>query len=307
MPCQPVRRSLILLVCALAAGTQAAAIRRILVTGANKGIGKAICKAALQQFPDVHVLLGSRDAGRGTKAVDSIVGECAKEGGLGPEVGSRISLLQIDVTDGASVRRAAAEVAERYGEGTPLFGLCNNAGIGFGKGFVSTLDTNFHGTRRVCEAFLPLLQPGGRLVNIASASAPMFVAGCAPAQSAVLTDAKVTLAELDALLGGYARATDYEDDAYGLSKACVNAYTVALARDHPLLLVNSCTPGFILTDLTRGMGASKPPEEGTRAPLHCLFGPADGSGRYYGSDCLRSPLDRYRAPGDPPHISRPRA
>lgn len=27
----------------------------------------------------------------------------------------------------------------------------------------------------------------------------------------------------------------------------------------------------------------------------------EGSGRYYGSDGLRSPLDRYRSPGDPPY------
>jgi carbonyl reductase 1 len=28
-----------------------------------------------------------------------------------------------------------------------------------------------------------------------------------------------------------------------------------------------------------------------------LFGELEGNGRYYGSDGLRSPLDRYRAPG----------
>jgi len=32
-----------------------------------------------------------------------------------------------------------------------------------------------------------------------------------------------------------------------------------------------------------------------------LMGDPIGSGHYYGSDCVRSPLDRYRAPGDPPY------
>eukprot|EP00967_Tisochrysis_lutea_P102164 scaffold153670_cov33-Tisochrysis_lutea.AAC.2 len=94
---------------------------------------------------------------------------------------------------------------------------------------------------------------------------------------------------------------DYANDAYGLSKACVNAYTRILAREHPALTINSCTPGFILTDLTMGMGATNPPEKGTGAPLYCLLGDVQGSGCYYGSDSQRSPLDRYRAPGDPPY------
>ena len=28
--------------------------------------------------------------------------------------------------------------------------------------------------------------------------------------------------------------------------------------------INSCSPGYILTDMTRGMGASLPPEKGTK-------------------------------------------
>ena len=60
----------------------------------------------------------------------------------------------------------------------PLHGILNNAGIGFGKGFDATLETNFYGARRVCDAFEPLLQPdGGRIVNVASASGPIYVAG----------------------------------------------------------------------------------------------------------------------------------
>lgn len=30
---------------------------------------------------------------------------------------------------------------------------------------------------------------------------------------------------------------------YGLSKACVSAYTLVLAKQHPNLKINSCTPG----------------------------------------------------------------
>jgi carbonyl reductase 1 len=45
----------------------------------------------------------------------------------------------------------------------------------------------------------------------------------------------------------------------------------------------------------------KPPAAGTVAPMHLLFGELTGTGRYFGSDAQPSPLDRYRAPGSPPH------
>ena len=97
--------------------------------------------------------------------------------------------------------------------------------------------------------------------------------------------------------------------AYGLSKALLNAYTLALAREYPRLVVNACSPGYIETDLTRpwaeasgktpeSMGM-KPPEAGALAPVKLMLGEAVGSGRYYGSDGLRSPMDKYRSPGDP--------
>jgi hypothetical protein len=80
-----------------------------------------------------------------------------------------------------------------------------------------------------------------------------------------------------------------------------------LAREHPSLHVNACTPGFIATDMTRHYAESqgkapaelgmKSPAEGARAPMHLLFGALEGNGNYYGSDAKRSPLDRYRAPG----------
>lgn len=276
---------------ALAAG----GIRRVLVTGGNKGIGRALCRQLAAEH-GLHVLLGSRDEARGAAAVAEIIR-------VHPQCKDTIEFLPLDVSSDASVAAAARQVGAKFGASPPpLYGIVNNAGVGFEYSMAETLGVNTYGAKRVCDAFLELLDPAeGRIVNTASASGPMFVNKCDRATQALLTDPAVTWERLEAYMQE-AVANPAGREPYGLSKACLNAYTILLAREHPKLKVNSMTPGYILTDITRGMGATKLPEEGTKAALHCLLGELEGNGRYYGSDAVRSPLDRYRGPGDPPYV-----
>ncbi len=207
------------------------------------------------------------------------------------------------MTDSASVAAAAERV------GSPLYAVVNNAGRAQGSAD-EVLAVNTFGVRRVTEAFLPRLGEGGRVVIVSSASGPNFVSGCAAEEQARLIDADMDAARFEALLaqadGGFGAA-----NPYGLSKALVNAYTLWMANAHPDLAINACTPGFIETDLTRPYAESagrtpkemgmKQPADGTRSTLHLLFADLEGNGRYYGSDAVRSPMDRYRSPGDPPY------
>jgi NAD(P)-dependent dehydrogenase (short-subunit alcohol dehydrogenase family) len=122
------------------------------------------------------------------------------------------------------------------------------------------------GVRRVCDAFASCLsRPGGRIVNIASASAPNFISRCAiPELKEMLANPyTTTIDRLDEIAASYKGQVDYEDTAYGLSKALLNAFTVLYAKENPELIINSCSPGWILTDLTAGMGATNAPEKGT--------------------------------------------
>ncbi len=291
-------------------------MRRILVTGANKGIGLAIATAILEEHSDTFVWLGSRDGARG---------RAAREGLLAahPEWSDRVEVLEIDVSSDGSVSDAAGRVAGTSdGESTPLYAIVNNAGIGLGQAELRTvLEVNTRGVRRVCEAFIPLVDPSkGRVVNITSASGPNFVNKCSPERQRFLTEPTVTGAQLEAFLeeslaldgaAAFGSAGLSDGSPYGLSKAAANAYTLLLARENPGLRVNACTPGFIATDLTRPYADSqgkapedmgmKPPSAGARAPMFLLFGEPEGNGHYYGSDAVRSPLDRYRSPGDPPY------
>ena len=269
--------------------TMAAALRKVLVTGANKGIGKRIATRILTDIDDSFVYLGARDAGRGAAAVADILAEH-------PEAAGRLELLELDTESDQSVKAAADKVDS-------LWGLCNNAGVGFGRSIKDTLAPNYYGSKRVCEAFLPKIE--SRICNIGSASAPNFVSSLPASLKAFFTSSSTTLADLEKKLDEYSNAPDYEGVAYGLSKASLHVLTMQLQKAHPSLFINTCSPGYVLTDLTAGMGASKTPEQSNChvAPLHILFGDDVAHGWYYGSDAVRSPLDVYRGPGDPPYES----
>lgn len=293
--------------------------KRILVTGANKGIGLAIVAAILEEHEDTFVLLGSRDAGRG---------QAAREGLLEahPEWARRVEVLSIDVSSDDSVSDAAHQTAARFdGEAAPLYGVVNNAGIGLRSGgLASILNVNARGVHRVCQAFVPLLSAeAGRIVNVTSASGPNFVRDCSPARQEFFMDASVDWPRLEALMNeaialqgaeAFASAGLGGGNAYGLSKACANTYTLMLARQHPNLRINACTPGFIETDMTRPYAelnnktpaemGMKAPAQGARSTMFLLFGEPEGNGHYYGSDAKRSPLHKYRSPGDPPYTGR---
>lgn len=292
-------------------------MKKILVTGANKGIGLALVKEILLQQEDTFVFLGSRNQERGQQAHDRLLSEH-------PAFKNRCTVLDIDVSNMDSVHEASQVVRDDL-ENTQaaLYGIVNNAGIGLGNfELMDVLQVNTYGIKRVCDAFLPLLEPnGGRIVNITSASGPNYVATCAKEQQELLTHPDVTWEQIDGYMttclelknsGDSFKSKGMGDgNAYGISKACANAYTIALARSNPTLIVNACTPGFIETDLTmpyaqsRGVAPAemgmKSPKEGTVSALHLLFDTPEGSGLYFGSDAKRSPLDRYRAPGSAPY------
>jgi 3-oxoacyl-[acyl-carrier protein] reductase len=145
--------------------------RVILVTGANGGIGQAICRAFLQDSPDDFVWLGIH-----------VRREQADQ--LTHEYLDRSACVPLDVTSPEAWRKAVAEILSRHSR---LDVLVNNAGehkdallgtmpaAAWQRVMAANLDGVFHGSQAVLPAMIS--QRFGRIVNVASLSALLAPAG----------------------------------------------------------------------------------------------------------------------------------
>ena len=150
----------------------------------------------------------------------------------------------------------------------------------------------------------------GRVVQISSGAAPGFVKRCSDEIKILLANNQgVTWEDIEAnvihpalkIAEDTSLSKEQKDKAmaemgfggglemgmstfYGLSKACVNTYTFFLANKYPNVIMNSCSPGWIETDLSRpgtdlgdGKRSGERPngmlsvEQGTVAPIHLLM------------------------------------
>ncbi len=188
-----------------------------LVTGASKGIGKAIAKMLAETNRFVYLNFSSdRDS------AESTLKEIVKTGGKG-------DLLQFDVRDQGASEKAVKKIIREKGQ---IDILINNAGVRDDRLMVmmkknnwqTVLDTNLTGfynvTRLIVKHMLP--KRFGRIINISSTSGQTGQAG---------------------------------QVNYSASKAGLIGATKALAREVAKrnITVNAVAPGFIQTDMTNGL------------------------------------------------------
>jgi retinol dehydrogenase-12 len=135
--------------------------RTFLVTGANSGIGRAMVEALAARGG--HVVLAARSEERTRPVLDGIRAQRRS---------AAVEFLHVDVSDLASVRRAAAAY---LATGRPLDVLVNNAGVGgtnglSADGFDLTYATNHIGPFLLTSLLLPAIEraPQGRIVNVSS-------------------------------------------------------------------------------------------------------------------------------------------
>ncbi|EQB00494.1 SDR family oxidoreductase [Sphingobium baderi] len=242
-----------------------------MITGANKGVGFATARGLAQK--GVTVWMGARNIVRGAAAEAQLRAE-----------GLDVRLLEIDVTDSASIARSVDRIVA---DGRGLDILVNNAGImpeTFNEGAErckpSEVDsdmlhrvfgTNFFGAIEVIRQFLPLLRrsPVPRIVNVSSRLGSM----------ALQTDADWPGRGVNQL-------------GYSSSKAALNMATVIFAYElrDTAIKVNAVSPGIVATDLN-GAGADRligrpgygSPEDGAVLVVACATMPDDGpTGAFFG-------------------------
>lgn len=122
----------------------------VLITGANSGIGYDTAKALASASSSYHIIMACRSAEKAAQALSEIQATSPK---------GSLSTIQLDVTDHASIDRAAKIVDEEFGR---LDTLINNAGVqprstGLAEQIREAFETNTIGQVMVTEAFRPLL------------------------------------------------------------------------------------------------------------------------------------------------------
>jgi 3-oxoacyl-[acyl-carrier protein] reductase len=209
-----------------------------LVTGASRGIGQAIALALAARGATV---VGTATGPTGVAAIDAAL---AAAGGTGRG-------LALDVGDGAACEAAVAAIEAREGAVTILV---NNAGITRDtlllrmkpEDWDAVISTNLGSVFRLSKAVLRGMMKArkGRIISIAS------VVG---------------------LIGNPGQAN------YCAAKAGIGGFTRSLAREVASrgITVNVVAPGFIDTDMTRGLPEAQRSALAAQIPLGRLGLPAD--------------------------------
>jgi NAD(P)-dependent dehydrogenase (short-subunit alcohol dehydrogenase family) len=218
--------------------------RIILVTGANRGIGREIARQLAEGGHKVILGIRSEDAGQRTAQ----------------EIGHGAAAIKLDVTSDDSVAAAAQWIEAEYGK---LDAVVNNAGIGVGNAGLATpnldevrqiMEVNFYGPMRLNAALLPLLRKGDApsIVNMSSGMGELKDLG----------------------LGGYA--------GYRLSKAGLNAQTLQLAGElsEDGIKVNAMCPGWVKTEMGRNR-APRHVSEGADTAVWLATDPSVPNGKFF--------------------------
>ncbi len=142
--------------------------RTVLVTGAARGVGRAIAECCARHGARLVLADMMEDLGRETTRAIAATG-------------ANVRFVHVDIADPASIEAMAADIRAQEGM---VHGLVNNAAIATnvgGKGFEDidiglwdrVMTVNVRGTWLVTRAIVPLMPEGadGRIVNLASDTA----------------------------------------------------------------------------------------------------------------------------------------
>ena len=210
----------------------------ILITGANRGIGHNI----LQKISyNGYTVIGTSRSESGLENISKTLENTNGEG------------MIMDVTNQESIDKAVSNIKEKYGV---IYGLVNNAGITqdnllmrmTDKEWSSVIDTNLTSLYRVTKSVVKDMMKAriGRIINIGSIVGLMGNAG---------------------------------QSNYSATKAGLLGFTKSLARELSSrnINVNSVSPGFIETDMTKALSSDQIQALTKNIPLGRIASPEEVS------------------------------
>ena len=189
-------------------------MKKIFITGGNRGIGKGLVDVFSENN---KVFFSARDKDKARSVIESIENE-------------NIGYVTMDVADEQSVLKGIESLKEKTDS---IDILINNAGILIpglkhkidavetdDESILKTFNTNTLGVLRVCKAVLPLMRPSSRIINISSG-----------------------MGQMEGMSTGSV--------AYRLSKSALNALTIVLSKEllSKDIKVNAICPGWVQTDM----------------------------------------------------------
>ncbi|MEO1037320.1 MAG: SDR family NAD(P)-dependent oxidoreductase [Pseudomonadota bacterium] len=218
-------------------------VRTALITGANRGIGRAIA-ASLLLHAGIKVLVAARNEANAEETAAAL--------------GGNVAGVALDLADPSAAAATMTDIESQYG---PLDILVNNAGILLSGDALDTdlamLDEALRVNTLGPIALMRVVGPGmrsrgwGRIVNLSSGWGSFHEGMEGPT-------------------------------SYAISKAALNAATVSFARAlGETVKVNAMCPGWVRTRMG-GDNASRSPEEGADTAVWLATLPDDGpSGGFF--------------------------
>jgi len=204
-------------------------VKAVLVTGASRGIGRAIAIELAKNGFDIGINYKTNSKGA-QDVVEQIMA-----------MGQKAVSLQADVGVEFDVKEMVKAFTEQFGT---IFGLVNNAGIYDRKEFTkltlqdwqNTIQTNLTSAFLVTQLLMPHISSNGRIVNISS-----------------------VLAHTGSNFGAH----------YAATKAGLIGFTKSLARElaERNITVNAVAPGAIETQIIAGDTPEKRRERERITPL----------------------------------------
>lgn len=186
-----------------------------LITGASRGIGKAIALEFAKEGAAVII-----NFNKSKHAAEKVVEEISN-------LGSKSIAIKADISNEHEIKEMINQVVSQFGH---IDILVNNAGIVIDIPWMEkttdqwhkTLDTNLIGTFLCCKYAVPHMPEGSRIINISSTNG----------------------------LG----TVSTESMDYDASKAGVIAITKSLAKElAPKILVNNIAPGWVDTEINKDL------------------------------------------------------